>query len=212
MKLLDIGQIGFEVSQLQINKLPPKCLTIHPLDLSTQRKLYFEQQKFCSSLTKPSSGYRHQTCIVQKFQQPPKIIVKRSSIHGYGLFANRILQKGTPICEYQGIMYNSLALADLAEKKLMEYGFDSTYMFRIGQKTSVIDATFTGNSARFANHSCSPNALSKQQNGHVYLLAVRDILIGEEITYNYNMRYVSGMKRAICYCGCDNCNGYMDQK
>ena len=79
-------------------------------------------------------------------------------------------------------------LSDLVEETHKNNGFESTYMFRIGKTQYVVDATFLGNGARFANHSCVPNACSKHLGNKVFLVAMTDIKAGSEIVYNYNMR------------------------
>lgn len=82
-------------------------------------------------------------------------------------------------------------------------------MFTIDHTSDVIDATFVGNGARFANHSCEPNAVSKAVGAKVYLFAIRDINVGEEIVYDYRIRKVEG-RRLKCDCGSKNCKGYID--
>ena len=61
------------------------------------------------------------------------------------------------------------------------------YMFTLDDEF-VIDATIRGNSARFLNHSCDPNAYSKHMTidgkKKIIFLALREIERGEEITYN----------------------------
>ena len=46
---------------------------------------------------------------------------------------------------------------------------------------------------RYANHACKPNAESVLIRGKVYLKAIRRILPGEEITYDYGREYVDAV-------------------
>ena len=54
----------------------------------------------------------------------------------------------------------------------------------------VIDGYRMGNMSRFVNHSCNPNSEMQKWNVNGYyrmgLFAIRDIPVGEEITYDYN--------------------------
>lgn len=64
-------------------------------------------------------------------------------------------------------------------------------MFRIDDDV-VIDATLTGNAARFVNHSCDPNCASRiisvEGVKHIVIFAERHIDTGEEFTYDYKVR------------------------
>jgi histone-lysine N-methyltransferase SETD2 len=53
----------------------------------------------------------------------------------------------------------------------------------------MVDATEKGGFSRFINHSCMPNCrMEKWQVGKKYrlgLVAMRDIVVDEELTYDY---------------------------
>jgi hypothetical protein len=62
--------------------------------------------------------------------------------------------------------------------------------------------------ADYFNHSCDPNAGFK---GQIFLVAMRDISTGEEITFDYAM-VLHELKDALpyafdCLCGSPNCRG-----
>ena len=68
----------------------------------------------------------------------------------------------------------------------------------------VIDATYVGGVARFANHSCNASAVLevrlREKSGKVVLLrAQRDINIGDSIELDYNFEDWSWYAR--CNCG-----------
>jgi SET domain-containing protein len=44
--------------------------------------------------------------------------------------------------------------------------------------------------------------------GRVFIIAIRDIAVGEELTYEYNL-YDSDDDDADCYCGAKKCRGTM---
>lgn len=72
----------------------------------------------------------------------------------------------------------------------------------------LIDATEKGNASRFINHSCDPNCeIQKWQTGDQYsvgIFAIREILPGEEITFDYQFERV-GNSSMPCYCGSAKC-------
>mmetsp|Transcript_8755 Transcript_8755/g.14382 ORF Transcript_8755/g.14382 Transcript_8755/m.14382 type:complete len:102 (+) Transcript_8755:2410-2715(+) len=82
----------------------------------------------------------------------------------------------------------------------------------------VIDATALGNVARFFNHSCSPNMRTHQiyvppaPYPHIGFFALRDIEIGEELTFDYAgganvlpTTHASTSASCICLCDTPNC-------
>ena len=75
-----------------------------------------------------------------------------------------------------------------------------TMLFTVDDKI-VIDATRQGNSARFINHSCTPNCYVQIVDGTIWIRASRTIRKGEELSYDYN---TSGDAAIDCKCrpGC----------
>ncbi|MQL70560.1 hypothetical protein Taro_002870 [Colocasia esculenta] len=77
----------------------------------------------------------------------------------------------------------------------------------------VIDACAKGNLGRFINHSCEPNCRTEKWmvNGEVCigLFAIRDIKMGEEVTFDYNYVRVFGAAAKRCVCGSAECRGYI---
>ena len=71
-----------------------------------------------------------------------------------------------------------------------------------------IDGNVPENLARFGNHSCSPNAESIIEGPEVWIIAIRDIAPGEEITYNYGYD-LEEYREYACRCGSTRCVGYI---
>ncbi|EEY67226.1 histone-lysine N-methyltransferase, putative [Phytophthora infestans T30-4] len=118
-----------------------------------------------------------------------RMLVRKSSIHGYGLFLKEPVSDGQMIVEYQGQMINQ-TIADERERRYEEQGVGSCYMFRLDEKT-IIDATRCGNLARFINHSCDPKAFARivaVEGGEkkIVIFAKRAIAVGDEVTYDYS--------------------------
>ena len=84
--------------------------------------------------------------------------VRRSGIHGRGVFATRTIRKGTTIIEYRG-QRTTWEIASEREDPDIDDPHH-TFIFGLDDGT-VIDAGVRGNAARWINHSCAPN-------GHTY--------------------------------------------
>jgi len=63
--------------------------------------------------------------------------------------------------------------------------------------------------AAFVNHSCDPNCESDQIDNRIWIIALRDIAAGEELTYDYNIYDADPGDLATCHCGSSNCRGTM---
>lgn len=137
------------------------------------------------------------------------IAVRRSSIHGRGVFALAAIPKCSRVIEYVGERISH----DEADGRYGEEHEDSphTMLFAVDDET-VIDATHKGNSSRWINHSCAPNCEAVNDEGSIFIEAIRGIRPGEEITYDYNLildkRHTPALKRANpCLCGARRCRG-----
>ena len=83
-----------------------------------------------------------------------RIQVRRSGIHGKGVFALQPLAKGETVIEYTGeiISWREALRRHPHDPKDPHH----TFYFHIDDK-HVIDAKVGGNAARWINHACSPN-------------------------------------------------------
>jgi hypothetical protein len=139
------------------------------------------------------------------------IEVRRSNVHGLGVFAAKRIPKGARIIEYVGERVSH----DEADRRYEEKDANDshTFLFIVDSKT-VIDAGVDGNDARFFNHSCDPNCESTVEKRRVYIEAVRDIEAGAELTYDYQIQREDDDPDNIddvfaCRCGFTQCRGTM---
>ncbi len=102
----------------------------------------------------------------------------RKSATGKGLFTVDPIPKGACIIEYTGI---PIALED--QDKI-----NSRYLFETA-KNKMINGNVPSNTARYINHSCKPNCEADGPSGRVFILSIRNIKAGEELTYNYGKEY-----------------------
>ena len=138
-----------------------------------------------------------------------RYIVRRSKIHGRGVFALTDIPRGTRVMEYIGerITHREADRRYAAEHEHSPH----TMLFAVNDKV-VIDATRRGNSARFINHSCSPNCEAIEEEGRIFIETLRRVPAGTELTYDYNLvleeRHTPAVKRAhACFCGVRRCRG-----
>ncbi len=138
------------------------------------------------------------------------IRVGKSRIEGTGVFAKRKIPKGSRILEYTGKhISREKFFIELVEGKATH-----TYVFGLNE-TTMIDAARNGNDARFINHSCEPNCETYIFDEKVYIYAMRDIIRGEELSFDYHLAYPFGipdksLKDAyLCVCGSALCRGTM---
>jgi SET domain-containing protein len=144
-------------------------------------------------------------------RRTPLFEVRHSSIHGYGVFAARRIRKGTAVIEYVGDRV-SHARAD-ARYEDKDPNDNHTFLFTVDEKI-VIDAGVNGNEARYINHGCDPNCESTILNKRVFIMAIRTIQPGEELSYDYQIQRDSDDAPDVdevyaCRCGARNCRGSM---
>jgi SET domain-containing protein len=115
------------------------------------------------------------------------------SATGLGLFAIVPIDKGAFIIAYRGRRITN------AEAERLE-ARGSRYMYEMNSRWTM-DGSSRRNIARYANHSCRPNAESDVVKGNVILRAIKAIAPGDEITYDYGKEYFDlFLKPAGCKC------------
>ena len=136
--------------------------------------------------------------------------LRPSPIAGLGAFATRPIKKGTRIIEYTGErISNAEADRRYDEDKMSSH---YTFLFTLNRQT-VVDAAVGGNEARFINHSCAPNCEAVIEDGRrIYIEALRDIPIGEELAYDYQYERMDDHtaddeRFYACQCGALGCRG-----
>lgn len=136
--------------------------------------------------------------------------IKKSSIHGNGVFAARDIKEGERIVEYLGEKItkeesNRRGLEQ--EERAKQTGEGAVYIFELDEEYDI-DGNFEYNDARFINHACETNCEAENIDGHIWIVATRDIEKGEEILYNYGYALEHFFEHP-CRCGKPNCVGYI---
>ncbi|VVC99115.1 unnamed protein product [Leptidea sinapis] len=129
---------------------------------------------------------------------------------GCGVEASRDIPVGEFLMEYVGEVLDY----ELFYKRAQAYSDENNlhHYFMSLKGDTVIDATMKGNISRFINHSCEPNAETQKWtvNGELRIgfFSKRDIMKGEEITFDYQFQRF-GKVAQRCYCGAENCRGWI---
>ncbi|WP_213957211.1 SET domain-containing protein-lysine N-methyltransferase [Variovorax sp. dw_954] len=138
-----------------------------------------------------------------------RIQTRRSEVHGNGVFAMQDIAEGETIVEYKGEVISW-------KEALRRHPHDPaqpnhTFYFHIDDK-HVIDGKVNGNAARWINHACAPNCEADEQEGRIFIKALRDIAAGEELNYDYGLiideEYTPELLAEYpCWCGAETCRG-----
>jgi SET domain-containing protein len=131
-----------------------------------------------------------------------RLIVRSSPIHAAGVFTLEAVAKGKRILEYTG----ERIVHEEADKLYADRPY--TYLFGVGDGVHVIDGY---GMSMYVNHSCHPNCETVEDaEQRVWIVAMRDIEPGEELTYDYLL--YDGADEAPCTCGTANCRGSLYSK
>ncbi|MGK0189773.1 MAG: SET domain-containing protein [Verrucomicrobiales bacterium] len=133
-----------------------------------------------------------------------------SDIHQIGVFASCDIPEDTKIIEYVGeILKNEDADQRGIDLAGEVDGTDHASVFNfILDEEHQIDGDKEYNTARFINHSCDPNCWVDIVDNCIWIIALRDIDEGEELTFDYGFD-VEHWKEHPCRCGSEICVGYI---
>jgi len=140
-----------------------------------------------------------------------RLQVRKSGVHGKGVFALQPIAEGEQIIEYVGEV---ISWPEAVRRHPHDPSQpDHTFYFHLDDER-VIDGRVGGNASRWINHSCDPNVEADDANGRVVLLALHDIHPGEELFFDYGLvieeRHTPALKkRFACRCGAPQCRGTM---
>ncbi|XP_051279436.1 histone-lysine N-methyltransferase NSD3 isoform X4 [Dicentrarchus labrax] len=203
-----VGKVQVHVADLsEIQRCNCRPTDEHPCSLQSQclnRMLQYE----CHPQVCPAGDICENQCFSKRLYAETEVV--KTDGCGWGLKTNQALRKGDFVTEYVGEVIDSEECQQRI-KRAHENHVTNFYMLTL-TKDRVIDAGPKGNSARFMNHSCSPNCETQKWtvNGDVRigLFTLCDIEADTELTFNYNLHCV-GNRRTSCHCGSDNCSGFL---
>ena len=128
------------------------------------------------------------------------VTFRSSPIHGRGGFAAREIPGGTHVIEYLGNRITK-------DESVQRCAENNEYIFALNNYTDL-DGNVDWNPARFLNHSCAPNCEALVQAERIWIVSLRNIREGEELTFNYGYD-LEDYRDYPCRCGAPNCIGYI---
>jgi hypothetical protein len=131
---------------------------------------------------------------------PLHLEVRHSKIDSDGCHTTVPIRKGEVVVEYTGPRIT------IKQADTLYDDHPRTYLFGLTDGKHVIDGEGV---AAFINHSCDANCEADEIKGRVWIIAARDIKVGEELTYDYNLYDGDLDDPSPCFCGAANCRGSM---
>jgi len=130
-----------------------------------------------------------------------EVIEFRSSlIHGYGGFAKCAIAAGARVIEYLGRRIDK-------QESLQRCEQNNEFIFSLNDREDL-DGAVDWNPARLINHSCAPNCEAELVQDRIWLVVIRNIQPGDEITFNYGFD-LEDYRHYPCRCGSANCVGFI---
>lgn len=128
------------------------------------------------------------------------VVFRASSIHGCGCFAAAAIPPGSRVIEYTGERITK-------EESRRRCEQNNDYIFAIDDACDL-DGNVGWNPAKFINHSCVPNCEAQWIEGRLWIVSLRAIQPGEEVTFNYGYD-LENYAEHPCRCGAPECAGYI---
>lgn len=135
-----------------------------------------------------------------------RVQVRRSALHGQGVFALVRMKSGAVVDHYEGQRYSPDEVGG------RDWNNALTYAFGLSDGT-VIDGATGGNATRHLNHACEPNCKAFEydaEDGSIRLVieTIRPIAPGDELTLDYALQIGDDDSRDYpCACGASTCRG-----
>jgi uncharacterized protein len=139
-----------------------------------------------------------------------RVIVRRSPVHGKGVFALRRIAARERVLEYKGEVTSWRE----AVRRHQRHGVDGHTLFFGLSDGRVIDGSQNGNSARWLNHACAANCEAIEDAGRVFIETLQDIDAGQELFIEYLLAVDDPLdedtrRQYVCRCGATTCRRSM---
>ena len=162
-------------------------------------------QKMCRSMTSKDSGLSEGVGACES----TFVSVRKSCIHGFGLFANKNFLEGEVICDLLGVGISKNDGDQMTSTRRCNCHLDHNITLQSTQEVGY---------CRFINHSCHPNSSYKvvptsDQEAHLMhlrIVAEKPIAINDEITCCYPIATESLAGRISCLCPSKTCRGFVN--
>ena len=140
--------------------------------------------------------HRWKQTVSGEANQSRSLSVKNSPLHGLGCFATVRFLKGNCIAEYSG---ERISRKDAMQRM---QGSDGSRISEL-ESECYIDGSVNGDQTQYINHSCDPNADAFVISGSLFIIALRELAPGEEITVDYLNSFEQD--QSVCQCRTASC-------
>ena len=123
----------------------------------------------------------------------------KSAIAGLGCYAARDFKEGETVGQYIGDHISG----DEADERYADA--EMFYIFMLEDGTCIDPDEIP---EKYMNHSCEPNCETEEDEGKIFIKALRDIKKDEEIVYDYCV-VADDDEDLTCHCGTKSCRGTM---
>jgi hypothetical protein len=128
------------------------------------------------------------------------IYIGETADRGLGIFAAAAFRCGQTIVEDEDGDYFNDAIS---EREALRRGLDlSVHCFQVDEDRYLLPH---GSIDDLINHACEPSAGIRLTRLGYRLIALRDIAVGDELTYDYSTYITSPRERLVCACGSSRC-------
>jgi SET domain-containing protein len=132
------------------------------------------------------------------------LILRKSGIHGWGVYAGAAIGAKRKVIEYTGER-----ISRRETKRRSEIQNKQIYLFTLDNYWTL-DGASGGSGAEYINHSCDPNLFTWIHKGHILYMSARPIKKGEELTVDYH--FSKDIEEVPCFCGAAKCRGTINLK
>jgi len=146
--------------------------------------------------------------LVDPRHTPYKLLIRRSGIHGLGVFAQQAIPKGKRVIEYSG---ERISRVETRRRFLRAWRSRQKrlYLARIDLYWAI-DGARGGSGAELINHCCDPNLGWRVERGRLFFVSRRGIRRGDELTLDYAFRADGPL--VPCRCGARRCRGTINTR
>jgi tetratricopeptide (TPR) repeat protein len=141
------------------------------------------------------------TATVNPLRASFRLMVQRSRVHRFGVFADEAIPRGRRVIEYVGERIGR-------REAVRRWDPKRSYLFGLSSYWRI-DGAIGGSGAEFINHSCEPNVMVRLIRGRLFYFSKRRIGAGEELTLDY--KYDPRIPPIPCHCGAKTCRGTLNR-
>ena len=139
--------------------------------------------------------------------------VKKSKVHGTGIFATKDISKNIKIIQYIGDKVTKSEGDRRSALRIRKYlnskQTGSVYIFELNNKYDI-DGFVPSNKAKFINHSCNPNCEVDIIKNEIWISSIKKIKKNDELSYDYGYSFdKEDFRDHVCKCGAKNCIGFI---